>query len=482
MDDNAIVSQSLFQTTTIDQLDTISINELTVLTELDLTGANLKVGGNDISNAELALLDGLTDEILTKTNTVAGVKNKALDDLSVTFSNTATPSKKARIDTSAVTAGQTRVVSVPDADVDLADVANNAAAIAINTTNIANNTSNIANNATDIATNASDLAAHEALSSNVHGVTGDVVGTQGAQTLYGKILSVCILNGYLKNDNYVYDDDSTKSGHLMFRESVGSGFNHYSLRAPTTIPSSLELTLPSATAADVLVGESTAADLTNKRLDSTNELDDIHVVNSAASGRILFYEDPANGSDYLAVQAPQSLSSSYAVYLPTPTGTDTLVSENAAATLIKKWVGGQAQCIMRLGTSQTGIGTSVTKINFDTSEEDNNSMVDAANKRINVQKSGYYSLAVQLYLTSVTTDEDIRCYVYKSGSPHRLSSVSGNSNATAYITYCFLVYCSSDSDYLEFYFYHSTGTININSTGAYYGTRVACFQVFTDDA
>lgn len=556
-EENVIVQQALFQNTTLENLNNISIQALTVSNSLDVSGATItglsadQIGNKDVDNTELSLLNGLSGTILTDTNTVNPVYNKTFDSNSFTIAqSTGDPDKKIKFNPA---------LQITNKSIQLLTKDKSAYIIA--------DYFDVSTNATNIANHIADTAAH--------GATGEVVGTTNTQTLENKTFASPTITGQVTLDRPIINNsDPTSAGYLSMREASLNGSSAVRVVAPDSMAADRTLSLPDAddtlvarettdtlknkalddgstlventttptkkmrldtssvtagqtrvmTMADAdvdladiatntsniatnssqivtnannlsthiadtaahgatgaVVGTTNTQTIQNKTLDSSNvlegtQLDECHVKNITTAGYLRFYEDPANGSQYIFLGAPASVSSLYTVLLPA--ADTTLVGQDTTDTLTNKTIEGHNECEMRTSAHQNSLTSAVTKINFDTSIYDNNSMVDTTNKRINVQQAGYYHCRVQLYMTGVVNDEDIRCYVNLSGSYYQLGCVTGHDNSTMYAAAEFMVRCTSDSDYLAFYIWHSDtgGGLNLLATSGYFGTKVTCWQ------
>jgi len=195
------ISSSVVGINDINTLTNKTINALNnTLTNISNTsikaGANIdatKIANGSVSNTEFQYLDGVSSNVVGINDTQT-LTNKTLTGSTTQFQDNTDNSKKMKLDMSSVSTGQTRVLTIPDANITLVGL-NLAQTLTNKTINADSNTiTNIDNtniksaaaiNATKIANGSVTSAQYQRLS----GVESSVVGISDSQTLTNKKLN-----------------------------------------------------------------------------------------------------------------------------------------------------------------------------------------------------------------------------------------------------------------------------------------------------
>lgn len=110
-------------------------------------------------------------------------------------------------------------------------------------------------------------------------------------------------------------------------------------------------------------------------------------------------------------------------------------------------------------TAQTISNNTVTKISINTEEFDTNNNFDSTtNYRFTPTVAGYYQINFGCGLSGTTVNGLLIGYIYKNGANYKnisgtYQSVTGNGG----VLVSSIVYMNGSTDYIEFYFYQSTG-------------------------
>jgi hypothetical protein len=136
-------------------------------------------------------------------------------------------------------------------------------------------------------------------------------------------------------------------------------------------------------------------------------------------------------------------SGSISVTVPTVAGSNTVTIASQTGTLN---AAGPAFSVYLAGAGAT-IGTSATKVTYDTEEFDTNN--NFASSRFTPTVAGYYQINAQLQPNSSYTGGLI--YLYKNGIGYKSGNYINTAVSFGGFMISTLVYCNGTTDYLEIY-------------------------------
>jgi hypothetical protein len=172
--------------------------------------------------------------------------------------------------------------------------------------------------------------------------------------------------------------------------------------------------------------------------------------NSSSAAKVRLYEDTDNGTNYIDLIAPASVTSNQVLTLPNATAT--VAFDGPAFSAYQS-------------SAQTLNATTYTKLNFQTEEYDTNSNFDTSNSRFTPTVAGYYLCTGSFEIT--TTQATLVLQVYKNGASSKLLGYSaGIGNAVAGSA---VIYMNGSTDYLELYGYSTAGNgVNASSLATFF--------------
>lgn len=136
-------------------------------------------------------------------------------------------------------------------------------------------------------------------------------------------------------------------------------------------------------------------------------------------------------------------SGSVSLTVPANAGSNTVTIASQTGTLN---AAGPAFSVYLAGTGAT-IGTSATKVTYDTEEFDTNN--NFASSRFTPTVAGYYQINAQIQPNSSYTGGFIQ--VYKNGSVYKSGTYINAAVSFGGFTVSTLVYCNGSTDYIEIY-------------------------------
>lgn len=194
---------------------------------------------------------------------------------------------------------------------------------------------------------------------------------------------------------------------------------------------------------------------------------------STTQGRVRLAEDTDNGTNYIELTAPASVTSNRTVTFPDETGTIITTASTFGAT-------GPAFSAYRATSAQTVTNATLTKLQAQTEEFDTASCYDnATNYRFTPNVAGYYQVNGSIYLQATTALADVNFItIYKNGSRFKDGTAFYGGGAVGKYVFAqvsTIIYLNGSTDYIELYGYvNGTGTLTFeSSTGAW-----SYFQAF----
>jgi hypothetical protein len=161
--------------------------------------------------------------------------------------------------------------------------------------------------------------------------------------------------------------------------------------------------------------------------------------NSTAASAVRLYEDTDNGTNYVDIIAPASLTADRTLTLPDNTGTIITTGSTFAGT------GPAFYAYKDNGTQNVTSGT-FTKITFNGEVFDTNS--NFASSTFTPTVAGYYQVNGSFSTEGIGTVSRQIVSIYKNGSEYLRNDLNGNGFQ---IITSGLVYCNGTTDYLDLY-------------------------------
>jgi hypothetical protein len=258
---------------------------------------------------------------------------------------------------------------------------------------------------------------------------------------------------------------------LRFNELTANGSNYIGLKAPASLSADLTFTLPST---DGTSGQFLKTDGSgNLSFASLSFATPLAVVGDATAGAsIRLPEDTDNGSNYVAIKAPDNLASNLTLTLPSADGTSGQVLQTNGSGVLSFASASANTPAFRatLGASQSIANNTQVKAQFNTEDFDTNNCYDpTTNYRFTPTTAGKYfvGLNVRFNTGSVAITSN---FVFKNGSQDwvgEYSNISNNNWFNGTVTTL-----NGSSDYIEIYVYqNSGGSVNIIS-GQFFAYRL----------
>lgn len=247
--------KSLFNTSSLEGVDTIETSDLTITDNLDVTGATI-IGlssGSAVETTNLYYTDARFDTRLASKTTDdldEGITNLYFTDTRVNDNSNVSANTTHR----GTTSGNPHNVLPSDLG-----ITNVGSGIIISSSE----RTQITTNQTDIATNAGNLSTHTS-ATQAHGATGEVVGTTNTQTLTNKTLTFPVISS-ISNGGTITIPSGT--GTLVTKDSADTLTNK-TLTAPVISSIFWGGTISIQAGTYTLIGRDTTDTLTNKTLTS----------------------------------------------------------------------------------------------------------------------------------------------------------------------------------------------------------------------
>ncbi len=121
------------------------------------------------------------------------------------------------------------------------------------------------------------------------------------------------------------------------------------------------------------------------------------------------------------------------------------------------------------GPTSNTIGTSATKVTYDTEEWDTNS--NFASSRFTPTVAGYYQINAQLQPNNSYTGGFIA--IFKNGSAYKYGNYTNTAVTLGGFTVSSIVYCNGSTDYIEIYGAFTTS--QVTGAGIYFSYFNGCF-------
>jgi hypothetical protein len=162
---------------------------------------------------------------------------------------------------------------------------------------------------------------------------------------------------------------------------------------------------------------------------------------------------PTTSGTVVADTATQTLTNK-TLTSPTITGATITVASTAAPTF---------SAYTATGTGAT-LGTTATKVTFDTEEWDTNN--NFASSRFTPTVAGYYQINAQIQPNNSYTGGFIS--IYKNGSHYKSGTYANIAITFGGFTVSSIVYCNGTTDYIEIYAYQNSGSSQSTDYGSVY--------------
>lgn len=124
---------------------------------------------------------------------------------------------------------------------------------------------------------------------------------------------------------------ASTQGRLVLAEQTGSGTNTVTIQAPATLAADLTFTMPTADGTNGQVLQTNGSGQLSFTTPASPATPFSVIGNSTAGSEIRLPEDTDNGSNYVALKAPNSLASNLTLTLPTADGTSGQVLQTDGA-------------------------------------------------------------------------------------------------------------------------------------------------------
>jgi hypothetical protein len=252
---------------------------------------------------------------------------------------------------------------------------------------------------------------------------------------------------------------------IRFSETTANGTNYVGFKAPASLSADKIWILPSA---DGTAGQFLKTDgAGNLSFDSLSFSTPLAVIGNATAGsEIRLPEDTDNGSNYVAIKAPDTIASNLTLTLPSADGSSGQVLQtNGSGVLSFASVSAAntpAFFAYQSSTQSVSNGIS-TKIQFQTEDLDSNNNFDSTtNYRFTPTVAGYYLLTACLRCDSGNSEHFLTIYK-NNGAIRNLFDLQATNvyamNGSA------LVYANGSSDYFEVFFFQNSGTSKTTASG-----------------
>jgi hypothetical protein len=206
---------------------------------------------------------------------------------------------------------------------------------------------------------------------------------------------------------------------IRFSETTANGVNYVGFKAPASLSADKIWILPSA---DGTAGQFLKTDgAGNLSFDSLSFSTPLAVIGNATSGsEIRLPEDTDNGSNYVAIKAPDTIASNLTLTLPSADGTSGQVLQTNGSGVLS-FASSSAKntpaFYASLTSSQTVSAGTYVKLQLGTELFDTDSNFDSTtNYRFTPTVSGKYYLYGQFQVSSATDFEGCGVYIRKNGA------------------------------------------------------------------
>ena len=211
--------------------------------------------------------------------------------------------------------------------------------------------------------------------------------------------------------------------------------------------------------------------------------------NATAGSEIRLPEDTDNGSNYVAIKAPDTLASNLTLTLPSADGTSGQVLQTNGSGVLSFASSSAVNTPAfhaRMSANQTLSNATATKLVFDTEEFDTNSAYDTSTYRFTVPsgKAGKYFIYSSITGFSLDVPSDlgtVALQIYKNGTSVSYTVTSPLNAGKGYFfsAYQHLTLSLSVGDYIEIYGYIvvTSGTPTITNSGKTYSNSFGGFKI-----
>jgi hypothetical protein len=190
--------------------------------------------------------------------------------------------------------------------------------------------------------------------------------------------------------------------------------------------------------------------------------------NATAGSEIRLPEDTDNGSNYVALKAPDTIASNLTLTLPSADGTSGQVLQTNGSGVLSfassSATNTPAFVAFRSATTQSMPNGSDTKVQFNGETFDIGSCFDSTtNFRFTPNVSGKYYLHCHLDLTGGGDSVRYDMQIQKNGSVVKATTHEGASGDPFSFELSGLVEANGTTDYFEIFFYQASSSVAVNS-------------------
>jgi hypothetical protein len=241
---------------------------------------------------------------------------------------------------------------------------------------------------------------------------------------------------------------------IRFSETTANGTNYVGFKAPASLSADKIWILPSA---DGTAGQFLKTDgAGNLSFDSLSFSTPLAVIGNATAGsEIRLPEDTDNGSNYVAIKAPDTIASNLTLTLPSADGTSGQVLQtNGSGVLSFASVSAaNTPAFWAYQSSNQSVSSATfTKILFQTEVLDSNS--NFASSRFTPTTAGYYLLTTGVRCDSTATEYFI--LIYKNGAGY--VALLDNEFTSYQLNGSAIVDANGTTDYFEVFLFQNSGT------------------------
>jgi len=259
--------------------------------------------------------------------------------------------------------------------------------------------------------------------------------------------------------NLIIDNDKE----IRFREATANGTNYVSLSAPASLSADLTFTLP---ATDGTAGQFLSTNGSGVLSFATvgGSATPFAVIGNATAGsEIRLPEDTDNGSNYVAIKAPDTIASNLTLTLPSADGTSGQVLQTNGSGVLSFASGGGVNTPAFHATRETSgqsiANSTATEIVFNVEKFDIGSCYNTANGRFTPTTAGKYFVYSQISYVDMSIDTYRELHINKNGANvfkfrDRNSATYGSYSASG------LIELNGTTDYVSTFAYHEKGSSN----------------------
>jgi hypothetical protein len=248
---------------------------------------------------------------------------------------------------------------------------------------------------------------------------------------------------------------------IRFSETTANGTNYVGFKAPASLSADKIWVLPSA---DGTAGQFLKTDgAGNLSFDSLSFSTPLAVIGNATAGsEIRLPEDTDNGSNYVALKAPDTIASNLTLTLPSADGTSGQVLQTNGSGVLSfaSSSATNTPAFYAYNSTATSLtsGTN-TKVNFQTEVLDSDNCF--ASSAFTPTTAGYYFLTSKVVVGSGNFNHGLA--LYKNNSFYSwLWDLTIN---TVSLTASIMVYANGTTDYFEIHYYQGSGSSRNTVTG-----------------